>query len=174
MKIGKIIKKIIIGIFGVAFFGFAIAIAMLLLNYNKYGVTQIDDISVIIIKKGMSSDDFNKGDVALVRKEKVEDLKVGDEVFAYKVAEDGSVSINYGTIGETHPNDDAITFENGNDYDMDFVIGKTEKVYEKVGTYLAIIESKWVFFGIILVPSFIILIYEIYALIVEIKYGKDE
>ena len=174
MKIGKIIKKIFIGILATVFFGFAIAITFLLLNYNKYGVTEIEDTSVVIIKKGISSENFSKGDVVLVRKTKVLDLAVGEEIFAYKVAEDGSVSIELSKIDELHPNDNAVTLENGNTFGELFIIGKPYKVYEKVGTYLSIVESTWGFLVIVLVPSFIILIYEIYELIVEIKYGKNE
>jgi hypothetical protein len=37
MKILEIIKKIVIGVLGVVFFGFAIAMTVLLLNYNDYG-----------------------------------------------------------------------------------------------------------------------------------------
>ena len=57
---------------------------------------------------------------------------------------------------------------------MDFVVGKKDKVYKNVGKYLSVIESKWGFLFIILVPCFFIFIYEIYALIVEIKYGADK
>ena len=48
------------------------------------------------------------------------------------------------------------------------------KKYEKIGTFLSVVESKWGFLFIVLVPSFLIFIYEVYSLIIEIKYGKDE
>ena len=35
-------------------------------------------------------------------------------------------------------------------------------------------ESKWGFLFIVLVPCFLIFIYEVYALIIEIKYGAEE
>lgn len=174
MKIGKIIKKIFLGILGVVFFGFAIGITFLLLNYNKYGVTEIEDTSVIIIKKGISSENFKKGDVVLTKKVEFSDLAVGEEIFVYKVAEDGSVSIELSKIDELHPKDNAVTLENGNTFDMTFVIGESYKVYEGIGTYLGIVTSTWGFLAIVLIPSFVILIYEIYELIIEIKYGKDE
>ena len=174
MKILKIIKKLFVGILGIVFFGFAIAITFLLLNYNKYGVTEISDTSVVIIKKGISSESFDKGDVVLVRKTALLDLKVGDEIFAYKVAEDGSVSIEISKIDEIHANDDAVTLENGTTFASRFIMGVSYKVYPEVGKYLSIVESTWGFLAIVLIPSFVILIYEIYELIVEIKYGKDE
>ncbi len=174
MKILEIIKKTVIGILGVAFFSFAIAMTVLLLNYNNYGVTQFDNTSLILIKGELSSDNFKKGDLVLVDSRTVNDISVGDEIFVYKVASDGSVSIDLGKVGEVHVADEAITFENGSTYSTKFVIGEASKVYNNIGTYLSIIESKWGFLFIVLVPSFLIFIYEFYALVVEIKYGKED
>ena len=39
-KVLTIIKKVILTIVGVAYFIFALAMTILLLNYNNYGVTQ--------------------------------------------------------------------------------------------------------------------------------------
>ena len=145
-----------------------------LLNYNKYGLTQFGDTTFVIIKGDISSDNFKKGDLVFVEKKKLDQIVLGDEIFAYHVDKDGFVSIDLGKVGKVHTEEQAITYENGSTYGMDYVIGKSSKVHEKIGTYLAIIESKWGFLFIILVPSFLIFIYEIYALVVEIKYGKDE
>jgi hypothetical protein len=174
MKVLKFIKKVIIGILAVAFFGFTIAMTVLLLNYNKYGVTQFDNTSLILIKGEISSDNYKKGDLVVVEKKKLEDLKVDDEVFAYKVDKEGVVSIELGVIGSIHPNEEAVTFKNGSTYAIDFLAGTPSKVYNNLGTFLSIIESRWGFLFMILVPGFLILIYEVYALIVEIKYGNEE
>lgn len=174
MKVIQAIKKILVGILGVIFFAFVITVTLLLLNFNKYGVTQFGETSLILIKGDLSSENFKKGDLVFVEAKKIDKIAVGDEIFAYKIASDGSVSIDLGTVGQTHPDDDAISFENGAAYSMDFVIGESVKVYEKIGSYLSIIESKWGFLFIVLVPSFLIFIYEFYALIIELKYGKEE
>ena len=57
---------------------------------------------------------------------------------------------------------------------MEFVAGVGTKSYEKIGTALSVIESQWGFLFIVLVPCFLIFIYEVYSLIVEIKYGGEE
>jgi hypothetical protein len=169
------IKNVLIGIVGVVYFGFVIFIAVLLINYNDYGVTELGGTSVVIIKEELSSNKYKKGDIVLVDTKKVSKINAGDEIFVYSVAQpSGDVSIDLGIIGETHIEEDAISFENGKTYSMEYVIGSAAKVYEKYGTFLSIIESKWGFLFIALVPSFLIFIYEFYALIVEIKYGKEE
>ena len=57
---------------------------------------------------------------------------------------------------------------------MEFVAGRPQKVYEGLGIFLSVVESQWGFLFIVLVPCFLIFIYEVYALIVEIKYGDEE
>ena len=177
MKALKIIKKIIIGILTVTFFIFVIAMTILLLNYNDYGVTQFDNTSLILIDKKISldtPDKYKKGDLVLVEGKRFQDINVGDEIFAYQVNSKGNVSIYFGAVGELHSEQVAVSFENGPTLAMDYIIGSGTKTYNKIGNYLSIIESKWGFLFIVLVPSFLIFIYQVYALIVEIKYGKDE
>jgi hypothetical protein len=173
-KIMQIIKKALTMILAVIFFAFAIAMTILLLNFNKYGVTQFDETSLIIMRERVASDNYNKGDLVVVNAKKLTELKVGEEVFAYKVDKDGKVTIDLSKIEAIHTAEKAVTLQNKATYSMEFVIGTSSKIYNSVGTYLSIIESTWGFLFIVLVPSFIIFIYEIYALIVEIKYGKDE
>lgn len=174
MKVLKMIKKILIGIVVAIYFAFVIFMTVLLLNYNKYGVTQFENKSLIIIRDEISTNNYKKGDLVIVQSKKINNIKVEDEIFTYQIAANGEVNIDLGIVGEVHEEEQAITYENGSNYSMDFVIGSAEKTYEKVGNYLSVIESKWGFLFIVLVPSFLIFIYEVYNLIVEIKYGADE
>ena len=69
--------------------------------------------------------------------------------------------IQIGKVGEVYVEDNAIAFENGETYSMEFVAGIGTKSYEGLGTALSIIESQWGFLFIVLVPCFLIFIYEI-------------
>lgn len=174
MKVLNIIKGIITGILLVVYFSFVIVMTVLLLNFNKYGVTEFGNKSFIIINDAISNDNYKKGELIIVQKDKLEKIETGKDVFAYKVENDGSVSIDLGKIGDIYPEENAISLENGSTYSMEFVAGSPIKKYEKIGTFLSIVESKWGFLFIVLVPSFLIFVYEVYSLIIEIKYGKDE
>jgi hypothetical protein len=174
MKVINVIKKILISILAVAFFAFAIAMTVLLLNINKYGVTQFNGTSLLPINAKISSDKYKKGDLVLVENKTFEEIKVGDELFAYRTDKEGNVSIDLGVVDIIDPSQQAVSFKNGSAYAIEYIAGTGGKVYNNIGTYLSIIMSKWGFLFIILVPSFLILIYEIYALVVEIKYGKEE
>lgn len=174
IKILKAIKNFIIMVLMCIFFAFALSMTTLLLNYNKYGLTQFGDTTLVIINDRISSETFKKGDLVLVESKKLTDLKLGDEIFVYRINEDGSVRVELGKVGQIYLEEDAIAFENGDIFSNQFVIGTSDKIYNEIGTYLAIIESKWGFLFIVLVPCLLIFIYELYALIVEIKYGADE
>ena len=174
MKVLNIIKNVIVGILLVVYFSFVIFMTVLLLNFNDYGVTEFGSTSLIIINDEISNDNYKKGDLVITKKQKIDKLQLGEDIFAYKVDAKGNVSIDLGKLGNIYPEENSISFENGSNFSMDYVAGVPTKVHPKIGTPLAIIESKWGFLFIVLVPSFLIFIYEVYSLIVEIKYGKDE
>jgi len=173
-KFFKKVKSFILGILGCAFFVFALSMTLLLLNYNKYGLTQFGNTTLVIISDDISSEVLKKGDLVLVDLKKLDELELGDEAFVYRVSPEGNVSVEVGKIGQIYEDEDAIAFENGDTFSMQFVIGEAEEIYNDVGTFLSIVESKWGFLFIVLVPCLLIFIYEIYALIIEIKYGAEE
>lgn len=174
MKILEAIKRIIIGIIGIAFFAFALCMTILLLYRNDFGVTQFGKKSLVIINDEISSENYAKGDLVLVEGQKLEDIKQGDEIFAYSVDSKNIAHVNLGLVGDVYPLEKAISFENGSGYSIEYVIGKNSKVYPNVGTYLSIVQSQWGFLFLVLVPGFLIFVYEIYALVIEIKYGEEE
>lgn len=174
MKVLKIIKNIFLGILFVLYFSFVIVMTVLLLNFNDYGVTEFGDTSLIIINDEISNENFEKGDLVLAKSKKLEKLNVGEEIFTYKIDAKGNVSLDLGKIGNVYPEENAISFENGSTYSAEYIAGVPEEKYEDIGTFLSVVESKWGFLFIVLVPSFLIFVYEVYSLIVEIKYGSDE
>ena len=173
-KIVKGIKGFISFVLFVIYFCFALVMTVLLLNFNDYGVTQFGDNSFILINKKISTDTYNEGDLVIVESSKIEDYKVGDYIFTYRVGADRIPVVQVGKIGNVYPEEDAISFENGETYSSEFIAGTAVKKYEKIGGILSVIESKWGFLFIVLIPVFLIFIYEVYALIIEIKYGAEE
>ena len=75
----KKIKSIISLILGICFFAFALAMSLLLLNYNKYGLTQFGDTTLIIINGNLTSDKFSRGDLVLVEERNLDRLNVGEK-----------------------------------------------------------------------------------------------
>ena len=174
IKVLQFIKSLILGVLGCIFFAFAITLTILLLNYNKYGLTQFGNTTFVNISDDITSDTVKKGDLVLVKSRKLDTLELGSEIFVYRVVNSNKVIVEVGKIGEIYLEEDAIAFENGDIFSREFIIGTTDKIYNNVGTFLSIVDSKWGFLFLVLVPCLLIFIYEIYALIIEIKYGAEE
>ena len=174
IKVLQVIKNFILGVLGCIFFAFAISITILLLNYNKYGLTQFGNTTLVMIKDDITSETFKKGDLVFVKSKKITDLELGDEIFVYRIISNNKVTVEVGKVGQIYEEEDAVAFENGDIFSKQFIIGTSDKIYNKIGTYISIVSSKWGFLFTILVPCLLIFIYEIYALIVEIKYGAEE
>ena len=174
MKALKVVKKVLLIFIGVVYFAFALGMTILLLNQNDYGVTEISGNSLVIIDEQISNDKYQKGDLVIVKKTNFSNLNVGDEVFTYRTVNNTSYQVTIGTIGELYPDDEQLAFENGDGFSIDNVLGKATDTYSGIGSFLSVVQSRWGFLFIVLVPCFLIFIYEIYALIVEIKYGAEK
>lgn len=168
------IKTVIGVIFSVIFFTYALLMTVLLLNFNEYGVTQFGSTSIILINQDVSSKEYKKGELVIVESKHIDNLKKGQEIFTYRVDSKGRANIEIGSIGEIYSSDDAVAFENGDTYSMEYVIGVGTKKYATLGTILGIIESKWGFLFTVLLPCFIFFVYQLGALIAEIKYGERD
>lgn len=168
------IKKIIIGILIFVFSCFAICMTVLLLNFNEYGVTEFGDKSLVILTRQIASKKYKRGDLVIVEKVAYETIKEGDELFTYSVDGKEKVNIDVGIVKDIYPTEKSIAYKNGAGFSQEYIIGKATATYHDIGLYLSFIESKWGFLFIVLVPCFIIFIYEIYALVVEIRYGDEE
>lgn len=187
MKALKVVKNIVVMLLVVVYFVFVLAMTVLLLyRDNQNGVTKIDDTSLIIIDEDISrlsrdeseEPQYKKGDLVLVKDTRLEDIKEGEELFTYRLLEDETtgrktITVDLGNVGTIHEREQEISFENGNTYSMEFVIGKADSTHANWGTFLSVILSQWGFLFIVLVPSFLIFVYQLYALIIEIKYNKE-
>ena len=171
MKILKVIKKIIVGNFRIAFLTFAGVMTFLVLNYNQYNLTQFEDTTLVLVNDKISSDSYDKGDLVLAKKPKINEIEKGMELFTYKIVDKTSIAVSFGKVGEIFKEDDTIALENGEIYQMDFVIGAATNKYAKIGGYLAFIQTKLGFLFIVVTPLFFIFTSQIFQLIIEIKYG---
>lgn len=156
----------------------AIGLTICLLNYNDYKITVLGDKSLLIVEDDALNPDYQKGDLVVVKKNINDDIKINDKVFFYNQYE-GKVVVNLNTVTKTEKiTDTETTYTMDNKYDVssEYVIGKTEtaKVYNNVGNILKVLQSKWGFLIIIILPISILFIYEIYEIIMEIKHPSTK
>lgn len=181
MKVLNVIKRFFLGLLGIIFFVFALAMTILLLSYNDYGLSQFGNKTLVLMTDEIYSENYKKGDLVIVENRGftkglgyADKIEIGDELFAVRVDAYGNVNVEIGKVAELYVDENAIAFENGSTFDLKFVLGEKVQVYEKVASFLSIVESKWGFLFIVLVPCFLIFIYEIYSLIIEVKYGNED
>lgn len=174
----KKVLKIFMIILGVIYAGIAIILTVCLLNYNDYNITVIGDKSLIIVSDDELKPDFENGDLVVVTKNSNEDIKIGDKIFFYDTYKN-QISVNLGNVvGKEVVNEDEVTYTMNGNYSLssEYVIGKssTSSRYENIGSILSVLESRFGFLFIIIFPILILFVYEIYAVIVEIKNPIDE
>ena len=97
-KVLQKIKSFILGVLGCIFFIFALSMTMLLLNYNKYGLTQFGNTTFVMINDEITSETFQKGDLVLVKSKKIANLQTGEEIFVYRIGSNGNVSVEVGKM----------------------------------------------------------------------------
>ena len=175
-KVLRIVRNIIFGVFLVIYLSIIIGASTLVLKRNDFGYTQFGNKSLIDIKE--DTNNYTKGQLVVVETKSIENLKAGDEVFIYQTNQtEKTVKVVSSTIKEvvTEETNPYVTISlDDSAWGQDYIAGQMSKVYNKIGGVLTFVESKWIFFVIFIVPCFLILLYEIYSVIIVIKFeGGD-
>lgn len=164
-------KKICIGFFITLYIIISLIVTTCLLHYNDYNITVINGKSLISLKSDY--DDLKKGSLVVV---KDNDINVGDKVFYYE-ANGSDVGVNLRSvknINKINASESTYTLDNDKVITKDFIIGtkNNAKVYPVIGGILLLLESKWGFLGIVILPVAVCFIFEIYTLVKEFKPKK--
>lgn len=174
----KKVLKIIGIVFVVIYITIALGLTICLLNYNKYNITVLGDKTFIIVRDEELKPSFNEGNLVIVTKNKNDEIKVGDQIFFYNVHQN-QVGVNLGNVVQKEKVTDTETtfiMEGDLKISSEYVIGKAETsdVYNNLGSILSFLESRWGFLFFIIFPILLMFIYEIYAVIMEIKNPANE
>lgn len=164
-------KKICFGFFITLYIIISLIVTTCLLHYNDYNITVINGKSLISLKSDY--DDLKKGSLVVV---KDNDISVGDKVFYYE-ANSSDVGVNLRSvknINKINASESTYTLDNDKVITKDFIIGtkNNAKVYPVIGGILLLLESKWGFLGIVILPVAVCFIFEIYTLVKEFKPKK--
>ncbi len=162
-------KKAVVNLIIILYVIIAIGTTICLLTYNEYKVSVFGDKTLIIINEEDDGLDYKKGDLVIVGKEGYKNAKEGDTLFFYQ--ENG---IKVAKIQQKEDFGDAgVVFTIDGNYQVvnENVIGTSNnaKVISKFGTILGALESKWGFLFLIVFPSLLAFLHEVYELILEIS-----
>ena len=169
-------KKIISNGLFIIYVAIAIFVTVCLLSYNEFKVTEFGDYSLVIISDEGLEPDFNKGDLVIVNKKSK--IITGRKAFFYNTY-DRQIEIKLGTIEafeRVTNKETTYTLEGERKISSQYVLGpaETAEVIPGVGTVLGILESKWGFLFLIVLPSLLAFIYQISVVIAELKKSNDE
>lgn len=169
----KSILKVFLIVFVILYLGLEILVTVCLLNYNDQGITEIGNSSWIIVDEDFS-EEYQKGDLLIVDKGTGEEVSVGDSIFFYNPKENNVV--NYAEVANIIDTNGYYTYIVGNDYNVyyDYYIGRDVTQLKNIGSVLSILESQIGFLILIILPTMIAVIFEIYAIIMEIIQLKKE
>ena len=175
MKVIKIIFSILI----IPYIAVAIFTTACLMNYNKYGITEFGNKSLIIVEDESLEPTFKRGNLLIVKRNSdLESVKPGDLIFFYNNYNDEvSVSLS-NVLKRTKVTDTEYTYTIDGNYDVssEYYIGSVNDtvVYKFFGTLLYVFTSKIGYLLIFVLPILCFFLYEIYAVVKEVKEYKEE
>lgn len=175
-------KKLLKGLWGIVellIIVYVIVITACLLSTNKFGFSQFGKTTLLTISDHMEPylEEAQEHDLIIVKGE-VEDINVGDKIYYYSTA-DSKYIVRTAHVTEIVAQDGQTALyklddTNSSTISSTKVIGKYSTIYHNIGGILDILESKLGFLLLVILPILLIFMYQIYALIVVIKYGDDE
>lgn len=171
----KAMLKILLTVFAVLYVGVAIFVTVCLLNFNDQRITEIGNTSIVIVDEEFSNE-YKKGDLLFLNKDEKEAANVisGSHIFFYNPAENNV--INYAEVAEVKEVNDYYNFVLADGYTVyyDYYVGTNPKVFKGVGKILSVLESQFGFLALIILPTMVAIIFEIYAIILEVIELKKE
>ena len=169
-------KKTISNILFVIYAVIAIFVTVCLLSFNDYKVSEFGSKSFVLVTDNSLYPRFNKGDLVIV--DKKAQIINGRKAFFYD-KNDLQIDVKLGTvesIEKVTASESTYTFEGDLKKSSQYIIGPSDgaEVIPVVGGILAILESKWGFLFIIVMPSLLAFIYQISVVVSEIKGSKQQ
>lgn len=162
-------KKVVINILIILYFLVTIVVTYSLLSYNKYNIVETSNRFILTINE--ENDDFKKSDLLIV--EKNDDILKDDYVFYYDMYAH-QVTVKYAkvvSVEEINKEEKEVQLENDLVLSSENVLGTKENTtsYKLLGAIFNALTSKWGYLFIIIFPMLIAFIYELYAIVKEVK-----
>ena len=156
---------------------YVIVITTFLLFRNKYGYTEIGNTTFVPLQIDTAEyiKDGKEGNLLVVKK--TSNLNEGDLIYYYTTEEERYIvksdyikSVFNGDGNKLYTLND----ESGSTVVSNRVLGKYANQYAGFGTIFGLLTSKFGFLFLVLLPIMCIFIYQLYSLIMVLKYEKVE
>lgn len=166
-------KKIIENVIIIILIVIVLLMSIILLSYNEYHVSQFGDKSLLIANNNML--DYKKGSLLIIENVNYEEIKIGDYIFYYDTTGDNVVTVLAKVSEVNHSKDKyKVVLSSEISIDQEYILGtnKSTKEYRYIGSILKIFESKIGNLFLIVIPAFLLFVYELIDLILQYKKDK--
>lgn len=145
------------------YFILTIFITYILLSYNKYNVASIGNSYIVSLNTKI--DKYDENDLLIVKKS---DVNVGDFVL-YSDSYNLPLNVKSGNIKDIKS--DVIVLDTDVTITSENIIGSINNIksYNYIGYIYSLLISKWGYLAIIIFPILIAFVYEIFAIIKEVR-----
>ena len=169
----KKIAKVLAIIIEVIIIAYVIIVTACLLNKNKFGYTVFNNSTLVTINNENLNElkSFKNGDLILIEKVGFNDVKVGDSIYYYDSVNQEYI-LKIGVVTEKTGDNRSYVYKlkDSKTISNDKVVGQyEEQKYSNVGKVLDVLESKFGFLLLVILPVFILFIYQVYKMIVLLK-----
>ena len=167
--------KILLWIISIIYFLIVILVSILVIKENEYGITTFGNNYYVIINENSENDVYKNGNLVIVENKKIDELKESEEVFLYKSNSNNEVNIKIGKIKDINLESNPKYIIVDNDigfYREDSILGIYKNQYNNIGKIINFLEKKWIFLFLLIVPTIVILIFELFFIIKKLKRGE--
>lgn len=169
-------KKAILNVIFVIYVVIAVFVTVCLLSYNQFKVTEFGDYSLVMVNDDEMAPDFNKGDLVIV--DKSQEVLPGDKAFFYDTY-NRKIEIRLGEVVDLEKvteTESTYTFEGDHKVSSEYVLGgeNSTSVIPVAGTVLSVLESKWGFLFLIVLPALLAFFYQITVVVKDIRNSKED
>ncbi|MDD3453845.1 MAG: hypothetical protein PHN42_06205 [Bacilli bacterium] len=174
----KKLGKVLLAIIEVLIIVYVIAITSCLLYRNKYGYTVFGDKTLIKINDNNSAElaSFKKGELVIIDQVDYDEVEIGDTLYYYDTVNQSYI-IKTGIVKEKSGDDSSAIYimDDSKSIAEERIVGSYEKQkYENLGAVLDVLESRIGFLLIVILPVFVLFIYQVYKMVVLLKFSDNE
>ena len=168
-------KNVVLNILFVIYVIIAVLVTVCLLSYNDFKVTEFGNSSLVIITDDTLLPDYKNGDLVIVNKK--DPILVGIKAFFYNTY-DREIEVNLAEVVNSEKitnSETTYTLEGDHKISSEYVLGSANNatVIPGVGAVLNVLESRWGFLFIIVLPALLAFIYQISVVVSELRKPKD-
>ncbi len=164
-------KKIVLSILGLVYIVITVFITIFLLAHNDYNLAEIGDNTYFVIRR--DNEKYNAGDLLLINHTNSNNIEANKDIFYYNTYAE-SMKVDMAKIVEVEKiSDKETTYLLDNDayISSEYVIGSTDmvKVIPVLGYFVLTLESTWGYLLFIVLPLFLMFVFEIYSIVREVR-----